>query len=66
MAILGLQLSKLPGLLEVQLDVGLNQVQEGLYMLLGTILSTSTSMERIFLDMSQNLLDREPPVNKID
>ena len=40
-AVLGLSISKLPSLLEISLDLGMNVISDGFFILFGTILSTS-------------------------
>lgn len=40
-AVLGLSISKLPSLIEISLDLGMNVISDGFFILFGTILSTS-------------------------
>lgn len=44
----------------------MNQIQEGLFMILGTILSTSRGLDTLNLDMSLNQLEKEPSSDKLE
>jgi hypothetical protein len=64
--VLGLSISKLPALNDIYLDLGMNAIADGYYILFGTILSTSMVMERFTLDLTLNPLDKEPSPEKIE